>query len=347
MDYASIIERVYKHVENDHVEKAVLACLRLARAGQDYLNAAIFLRELYGTKQFIRTLAEDMRDLNKEALKYVDEKSREIWLSERTLPFDLDEDDQYKEENEKRNVLIFGIADIESEITQLRRHIEDLTVPAGMTPFDTAAFTDSYARKKAVLRLHLKGDEMVRNLIKARCFNFALSIEKQLQAQQKPEMFLQQVQREVNNYFNARCEDVYTKLQKAAQLVDSASPEDYALLLTAVRRAMKAAADYFYPSTTGPVMCSDGKERKLGDDQYLNRLEEFIATSLPAGTSTDMMRAELSFLAAFARRLNEISSKGVHVDVTGAEAKQGLVGLYMFLYNVVSRLQAREPTQQA
>jgi len=74
---------------------------------------------------------------------------------------------------------------------------------------------------------------------------------------------------------------------------------------------MKSAADYFYPPAENPIMCSDGKERKLGDDQYLNRLEEFIATALPVGTSTDVVRAELSFLDTFARRLNEISSKGV------------------------------------
>jgi hypothetical protein len=337
MDYASTIERVYEHVENGHVENAALACLRLARVGQDYLNAAIFLRELHGDKQqFKRLLAEDTRDLKPEAVKYIDDKSFEIWLRGRTLPFSLDDDD------EDKRVLVFGIADIESEIVQFQQTIEGLTVPPGMAAFDTAAFADSYERKKAVMRLHMKANGMVLNRIKVRCFNYAVTVEKQLQAQRKPEMFLQQVQREVNNYFNARSEDVYMKLQKAAQLADSANPEDYAHLLTSVRRAMKAAADHFYPPVTDPVRCSDGRERTLGDDQYLNRLEEFIATALPASTSRDLLRSEFAFLAAFARRLNDISSKGVHTDVTGVEAKQGLVGLYMFLYNVVSRLQTSD-----
>ena len=42
-------------------ESAVLACLRLARMGRDYLDAAIFLRELEGVKLSKRVLAEDMR----------------------------------------------------------------------------------------------------------------------------------------------------------------------------------------------------------------------------------------------------------------------------------------------
>ena len=32
----------------------------------------------------------------------------------------------------------------------------------------------------------------------------------------------------------------------------------------------------------------------------------------------------------FVRRLNDVASKGVHTDVSHEEAKQGLIGLYMF-----------------
>jgi hypothetical protein len=338
MDYANLIDRIYEHVENDHVEKATLTCLRLARVSQDYLSAAIFLRELYSEKQqFSRIFAEDTRNLKEEAIKYLHQKSFDIWIDARTLPFNLSDED-----DDQRKVLVFGIGDIESNIVQLQRSIDDLIVPPGMAAFDTAAFTDSYTRKKELFRLHIKGAQIIRNRIKARCYNYAVSIEKQLQAQQKPEAFLHQVQRQVNNYFNARSEDVYTKLQKAAELADSTNAEDYALLLTSVRRAMKAAADHFYPPVSDPVTCSDGKQRKLSDEQYLNRLEEFVATALPSGTSSDLVRAELAFLTAFARRLNDISSKGVHADVSDGEAKQGLVGLYMFLYNLIGRLQTRE-----
>jgi len=46
MDYAAAIERVYDHLENDHVDKAVMTCLRIARNLQDFLYAAVFLREM-------------------------------------------------------------------------------------------------------------------------------------------------------------------------------------------------------------------------------------------------------------------------------------------------------------
>jgi hypothetical protein len=114
--------------------------------------------------------------------------------------------------------------------------------------------------------------------------------------------------------------------------------EDCSLLLTEVRRALKASADFFHPSVSGAVVCADGKERELGDEQYLNRLNEFVARRLSRSTSKELISAELEHLAAFFRRLNDVASKGVHGPVTLAEAKQGLVGLYFFLFNICQHL---------
>jgi len=102
---------------------------------------------------------------------------------------------------------------------------------------------------------------------------------------------------------------------------------------------MKASADFFYASTNENVMCADGKERVVGDEQYLNRLQEFLATKFAKSSSRDLLRSELELLSVFARRLNDVASKGVHGEVSPEEAKQGLLGLYWFLFNVTSRLQ--------
>jgi hypothetical protein len=139
---------------------------------------------------------------------------------------------------------------------------------------------------------------------------------------------------DVNNFFKGQAEDVYFKLQKAAELVASSDPEDASLLLTEVRRAFKAAADFYYPSVAGKVICADGKERQLGDDKYLNRLQEFVARRLPGSSSKHLLQAELDYLGNFLKRLNDMASKGVHGSVALAEAKQGLVGLYFFLFNL-------------
>lgn len=223
--------------------------------------------------------------------------------------------------------------------------IRDLTVPPGMGEFDTAAFTDRYDSQKAQLRLRINAILTIKDRIKTRCLNYAIRIERQLQAQQKSISFLGQIQNDVHNYFATHSEDVYNKLQKAAQLIDNNDPEDLSLLLTQVRRAIKSSADFFYPPSPEPVKCADGAIRDLGDEQYLNRLNEFLTSAFEKSSSRDLLKAELEQLAVFARRLNDVASKGVHAAVSGNEAKQGLLGLYMFLYNVCSRIQAKDSQQ--
>ena len=231
------------------------------------------------------------------------------------------------------DVLCVAVGDLDPELDQLERSIADMIVPPGTHPFDAAAFTDQFTRHKAKLRLRIKAVQM----IKARCLNYASQIERQLDLQQKNQGFLDLVQNEVNNFFKARSDDVYIKLQKAAALVASSDPEDASLLLTEVRRALAAVADHLYPPVTGKVNCSDGTERSLGGQQYLNRLQEFLAISA-SSTSKDLLKAEIDHLNSFVRRLNGIASKGVHGSVVLAEAKQGLVGLYFFLYNLIQHL---------
>jgi len=347
MDYSNAIERIYDHLENDQVEKAVLLCLRVARNLQDHLNAMIFLRDLNPDKQqLMRAFREDTAKLNDQAAEYVWKRAGELWLQSRVLGFTFDGKDDV-EDGEKRDVLTVGVSEIDAEIEQMEKCINDLTLPAGMEPFDLAAFTDRYNNQKTGYRLRIKANRLIRGRIKTRCLNYAVSLERQLEGQKKTDQFLHGIQTEVNNYFRIRCEDVYVKIQKASQLVASNDPEDQSLLLTEVRRSIKAVADYFYPAVREPVMCSDGKQRNLDDEKYLNRLEEYVAKEFPKGSSSELLEAEVKVLTAFVRRLNDISSKGVHANVPTDEAKQGLLGLYMFLYNLIAKLQLKAPPEKS
>ncbi len=181
--------------------------------------------------------------------------------------------------------------------------------------------------------------QKIKQAVKTMCFDFLTRVEIQTILSKKTESFIARMQIDVDNYFQLRSDDVFRKLQSAAQLVDSNDPEDHSLLLTQVRRAIKASADFFFPPSAESVVCSDGKERVLDDEKYLNRLQEFMVKSFSKTASGDLLVAELEYLSTFARRLNDIASKGVHTDVSLEEAKQGVLGLYMLLYNVVSRLQ--------
>ena len=83
----------------------------------------------------------------------------------------------------------------------------------------------------------------------------------------------------------------------------------------------------------------------MGNAQYLNRLHEFVLRSFSKSISNELIKAELEHLMVFSKKLNEIASKGVHTQVTESEAKQGLLGLYLFLANVIEKLEYNTPNK--
>ena len=328
-----LIQRIYDYVEQGEVDKAVRASLRLSRQIGDHMNTALFLRELIDDKQEIaRVIYDDTSHLKEEAQKYLFTHSFDRWLKSRTLP--------YTENNgeDSKNVLVISVGEFPEELRQCEKSISDMVVPSTMGEYDSAAFTDRYDRIKSQLRLRIKSINAIKDRILNKCLNFAIGIERQLLSQAKSMQFLEQAQNEVQNYFKDRSEDVYDKLQKANQLINSSSAEDLSLLLTQIRRSLKSVADYFMPAESSPRVCADGITRTLGDEQYINRLHEFVYTTFPRSTSTELVRAELEYLLVFAKKLNDISSKGVHASVTEAEAKQGFLGIYLFLFNIINKI---------
>jgi len=336
MDYKTKIDKIYDHLEDDEINKAIMGCLRLSRNLNDHLHTAIFLRELYPSNEdFFRVLYDDIDNLKKETYEFLAQRSLELWLKIHTIEL-ID----YEDENgDKKNVLDISVGEIEARIEYLKGQIEDRCLPNGMGEYDTAYFTDKHNTEKKYLRTQIHIIQTLKERIRIRCLNYTIKIEKQLRGQEKTENFIQSSYNTVNNYFKTYSNDVYNKLLKATQLVDSLDPEDFSLLLTEVRRAFKAVADHFYPPKDEPIQCSDGKSRKLGEENYLNRLYEFLMTNIPRTSSFELIKSEFEFLSVFGKKLNNIASKGVHSDVTHEEAKQGLIGLYLFLYNLIIIIQ--------
>lgn len=337
MEQKELIELVYKHVDSRQIDSAVMACLRLARKTDDLFNVIIFSRELHPNQRQIKeTFYEETKDLKPEAKEFLWKKTTESWIDERDLQYSLDP------EREDRTVLALGVGELQADLINLEKSIADLTLPSGMGEFDTAAFTDRYLEKKSELRLRIKSTQTILERIRTRCMVYASRIEKQLSIQIDSAGFFSKVQNMVNNYFAVRSEPIYQKLQKVSELIESNDKEDCSLLLTSVRRAIKAVADHFYSPLADEVLCKDGIKRLMGEEQYLNRLQEFCANLFPSTVSGDLLCAEFDYIAIFVRRINDVASKGVHSDVTSEEAKQGVLGFYFFLYNIIGKLEHKD-----
>lgn len=104
-----LIERIYDHVENDDVDKAVFACLRLSRSIGDIFNTLLFLKELHpDKKQSDQAFYEEVKNLKKEAQDFFWKTVGDYWLDGRTLEYSVTDDPD-------KTVLILGVGVMQKE----------------------------------------------------------------------------------------------------------------------------------------------------------------------------------------------------------------------------------------
>ena len=139
---SELLSRIFDHVENGDVDKAVRASLRLSRQISDYMNTALFLRDLVDDKnEIFRVLSDDTSHLRETSQKYIWEHSYTRWLAYRTLPFAASVDN---DTGESRNILVVSVGEFPEELKQCEKSIADMAIPPTMGEYDSAAFTDRY-----------------------------------------------------------------------------------------------------------------------------------------------------------------------------------------------------------
>lgn len=331
-----IIEDGYSYLCEDRLINAAMVCLRIARKLNDYWNIGYFLRETTSDiETFNDIFFSETSSLKEDSSKYLFEKTRDRWIKERTLP----------DGNEhSKNPMVYpkSVGELEANLRTFESAINDYQTPQGMTPFDTAYFEDSNAQIRGTLRKNIRELSTIKERIRARCYNYLITIEKQYEAQQKQSSHDLNLIHEVNNYFKSNNTDIHNKLIKICELAESNEQESWSLLLTEIRRAISSVADFYYPPQNDEVKCCDGANRMLGKEQYLNRIQEYIRKFIKKSTSRELLLLEFDNLDKIIRKLNELSSKGVHDTVTKRESRQCLYSFYAFCSNLVCAIELKE-----
>ncbi len=126
------------------------------------------------------------------------------------------------------------------------------------------------------------------------------------------------------------CPEAIEKFMTAYERLNSQSEEDWSLALTATRRVIKAVADVLLPESDQEI---DG--RKLGSDQYINRLWAFLDANVPKGSDQNLTKAHIDYLGSFIEKLNKKTSKGVHTRVKHNEAVRTVLYTYLTLGDIL------------
>lgn len=302
-----------------HVRRAI----RIASKRQDYVALIRFLPETwdFGTGKQRHAGFEEAR-ASLVALIGPEEAERQ--------EFDAIQRHMQARRMDKNNVYGQSIGQLEAMLAQVNEIVEGYKKPPeNLTPIDTYFVAREYDAATAKVLPARRQIEDAIERVKQSVHDFLIETERQLElGQPRPHIF-ERGREYLEQALQLRAPEALEKFRAAEDAIASGEPEDLAHALTSCRRMIKALADALYPATDETIVGIDGRTREMTSDAYRNRLLQFAIERLGHSTHGDMIKETLRSLGGRLERLVELSSKGVHDEVSRVEAETCLMWTYL------------------
>ena len=136
---------------------------------------------------------------------------------------------------------------------------------------------------------------------------------------------------EIDNFVRVNASKAAEKLIAINDRMAENSAESRTAALTSCRRLLMTVADSLFPPRDTDWTDASGKPRKVGVEQYKNRLIAYISENTESEGNASILESDLAYLAARLDAIYEKTCKGVHVDVTKQEARLAVIHSYLFI----------------
>ncbi|WP_330239251.1 hypothetical protein [Streptomyces sp. NBC_00525] len=107
--------------------------------------------------------------------------------------------------------------------------------------------------------------------------------------------------------------------------------EELAHVSLSCRRFTEKLADCLYPPREEKV-----NGRKVGQAEYRNRLWAYIAENVTSDTTRELLIANVEDLGKRIDRLDSLSNKGLHSDVSSSDVNRLLLSLLVVAHDLIS-----------
>lgn len=135
----------------------------------------------------------------------------------------------------------------------------------------------------------------------------------------------------IDTFVRAHCPKAAEKIVAINERIADNSTESRTAALTSCRRLLMTVADSLFPKSDVDWIDVKGKSRKVGEEQYKNRLLAYMSERTNSKSNDAIIGSELEFLAARLDAIYEKTCKGVHVDVDIQEARLAVIHTYLFI----------------
>lgn len=315
-----LAEEILKNIELSELpfKSIILKGLRLCRLMQDDVGIKLFTYETTGYP------LDDKGKLTEEAWKLCSISGRRH--------LEKEEDGTYKE-----YAFTSTIGEMESSNEIQSERMKVLVDPSsygeGFTPYMIEV--SKHTTERINIANSIKDNSKRIEIIKLKLYDYILKIYNELLYGNLVEDIFRTNRNIVDEKLVNYCPETIKKLSSIYDNLSSSNKEDWSNAIHSCRRILKEVADNLYPSTDEIIKIGK-KEIKLGEEQYINRLIQYIDGKSNSKTYKNIVGSSLEDIGKKLDALNDAACKGTHTDVTKFEAERYLIYTYLFLGDILS-----------
>lgn len=314
-----LTKEILKNIELSEIpiENIILKCLRLCRLMKDEQGIDFFS---YESSAYPR---------NDEG--YLTPRAWEICEIAGRTYFDI---------NEKKEKHKYAFTETISEMVEViniqTQRMKSAQDPQSYGP-DFSAYTISCAKnvneRKGIVKIVQTYQKRI-GIVKGKIYDYILKIYNQLLYSNTVEDIFNEKRKMVDVKLLNLCPEAIKKLSSIFSNIDSTNSEDWANAVHTCRRMLKEVADNLYPPKTESIFIGK-KEIKLGEEQYINRLIQYIESKSTSSTYNSVIGSTLEYIGNRIDSVNNAACKGTHDEINLNEAKSYIIYTYLLLGDIL------------
>jgi len=150
------------------------------------------------------------------------------------------------------------------------------------------------------------------------------------------ESIFESSRKNVDSFIRSYCPKAAEKVIAINERMNEGATESLSSALTSCRRLLMEVADSLFPAQDEDWEDRTGATRKVGEEQYKNRLLAYLSDLVRSNGTFSLMESEIDHLASRLDNIYEKTCKGVHVDVSLKEARLAVIHTYLFIGEVAA-----------
>lgn len=235
----------------------------------------------------------------------------------------------------KTNIDSRGVIELESIKDYFKDELENTKTPSGLHPVDLYFVEQKNTKDRIVIGSFIHEFEGILARIKSRVFQYLSEVESEILHDEFNPEILEENQKVVFKWLSEFAPVIKEKINEVKKRISENSTESRSHAITSCRRILKDTADIVHPASNDIIKGKDGIERKMTDDKYLRRINQFILDKMEDKTRRNVIIANFDDFSKRLHKLNELSSKGVHDQVSIDEVRTCYIQTVLFITEVI------------